>query len=239
MSISEPLELSILYYIIIKLNSFDILFWTHVLHHVAWFYTDAVCILWRILAFWFAFLLAQHSRAAVAELTTDGLLGKIFDIHILIWCQFLQHWFHLCLQAAVIKTSGGHDSEASHIKRKVIYFYFWPNVDDHIPAVQHRSNLLKRLGHIEANIGYLVVGHLQNYREHVFGGNLLPTHLRQSLKQTVSHISTATGIMRSVPKRWQRSRASSANFWCQGLIQKINYRCILINFMSLTRLKFS
>lgn len=67
-------------------------------------------------------------------------------------------------------------------------------MDKHILAVQHRSNLLKRLGHIEAYIGYLVIGHLENYRKHVFGGNLLSTRLRQSLKQTVKHISAAAGV---------------------------------------------
>lgn len=60
------------------------------------------------------------------------------------------------------------------IKKKINY---WLNVDEHVLAVQHRSNLLKRLGHIEAYIGYLVIGHLENYRKHVFGGNLLSTHL--------------------------------------------------------------
>lgn len=36
-----------------------------------------------------------------SKLTTDGLLGKVFNIHILIRCQFLQHWFYFRLETAV------------------------------------------------------------------------------------------------------------------------------------------
>ena len=37
-------------------------------------------------------------RVCLCVRTTDGLLGKILDIHVCVCGQLLQHWLHLCLQ---------------------------------------------------------------------------------------------------------------------------------------------
>lgn len=45
-------------------------------------------------------------------------------------------------------------------------------------AVQNRTDLLQRLGHVEAHVRHLIVGHFQDDRKHVLGGDLLAARLR-------------------------------------------------------------
>lgn len=58
------------------------------------------------------------------------------------------------------------------------------HVREDILAVQDGADLLQRLGHVEAHVSHLVVGHFQDDGEHVLGGDLLAARLRQSLNKT-------------------------------------------------------
>lgn len=49
-------------------------------------------------------------------------------------------------------------------------------------AVEDRANLLQGLGHIEADISHLVVGHLQDHGQHLLCGDLLTACFWQSLR---------------------------------------------------------
>ena len=49
-------------------------------------------------------------------------------------------------------------------------------------AVKDRSDLLEGLGHVEADVGHLVVGHLEDHRQHLLGGNVLAAGLGQGLE---------------------------------------------------------
>lgn len=51
------------------------------------------------------------------------------------------------------------------------------NVQEDVLAVQNRTDLLQRLGHVEAHISHLIVGHFQDDGEHVLGGDLLTARL--------------------------------------------------------------
>lgn len=42
-------------------------------------------------------------RLADEQLTIEGLLGKVFDIHVCVCGQLFQHWFDFCLKGAGIK----------------------------------------------------------------------------------------------------------------------------------------
>lgn len=48
-------------------------------------------------------------------------------------------------------------------------------------VVQDGADLLQRFGHVEAHVGHLVVGHLQDHRQHLLGGDVLTARLRQRL----------------------------------------------------------
>lgn len=48
---------------------------------------------------------------------------------------------------------------------------------DDILAIKDGANLLQGLGHVEADVGHLVVGHFEDHRQHLLGGDLLTTRL--------------------------------------------------------------
>ena len=48
---------------------------------------------------------------------------------------------------------------------------------DYALAVKDRSDLLEGLGHVEADVGHLVVGHLEDHRQHLLGGDVLAAGL--------------------------------------------------------------
>lgn len=149
-------------------------------------FTAEGCILKKKI-FQFVSTATQHSRAA-----TDGTYH---------WWPPGRNIWHPCLDlmpvspALVSPLSADNCNQnikktwcwSQSLQRNREHFFSCLKEDDYIPAVQHRSDLLKRLGHVEAYVGYLVIRHLQNYREHVFGGNVLSTHLRQSLQQSYTH----------------------------------------------------
>ena len=51
--------------------------------------------------------------------------------------------------------------------------------EEDLLAVQDRADLLEGLGHIEAHIGHLVVGHLEDHGQHMLSGDVLATGFRQ------------------------------------------------------------
>lgn len=95
-------------------------------------------------------------------LTTDSLLGKVLDIHVRVCGQLLQHRLYLCLKG----TWG--QRQMNHLKKKkesiILLVEKTSDADgDHILLFQDRAYLLKGLGHIEAYIGHLVIGHLEDH----------------------------------------------------------------------------
>lgn len=50
-----------------------------------------------------------------------------------------------------------------------------------LQAVEDGSDLLEGLGHVEAHVGHLVIGHLQDHGQHLLGGDFLSARFRQSL----------------------------------------------------------
>lgn len=106
---------------------------------------------------------------ADADITVEGLLGEVFHIHVRVCGQLFQHWLDFCLKGAERKEKQGLD------------FPFWIRKSaaavrtDDVQAVEDGSDLLEGLGHVEADVGHLVIGHLQDHRQHLLCGDFLPT----------------------------------------------------------------
>lgn len=49
------------------------------------------------------------------------------------------------------------------------------------------ADLLEGLGHVEADVGHLVAGHLEHHRQHVLSGDVRAAHIEQSLTDTHTH----------------------------------------------------
>lgn len=68
-----------------------------------------------------------------------------------------------------------------------------------VQAVEDGPNLLEGLGHVEADVGHLVIGHLQDHWQHLLGGDFLPACFRQSLEhhrhRNMSHPSASAGLL--------------------------------------------
>lgn len=60
---------------------------------------------------------------------------------------------------------------------------------DNILAVKDGANLLKGLGHIEAYIGHLVIGHLEDHWQHLLSGDFLATCFWQSLRHIIGMVT--------------------------------------------------
>lgn len=132
-------------------------------------------------------------------LTTDSLLGKVLDIHVCVCGQLLQHWLYFCLkgtlgqrQMRVIKQIV---NAGSFFLFSVIAYlcHCWQKTcdadKDNILAVKDGANLLKGLGHIEAYIGHLVIGHLEDHWQHLLSGDFLATCFWQSLRHIIGMVT--------------------------------------------------
>lgn len=114
-----------------------------------------------------AFLYVFLCVLAGADVTVEGLLGKVFDVHVRVCGQLFQHWLDFCLQGAERK------------ERQGFHFPCWIRTSaaaartDDVQAVEDGADLLEGLSHVEADVGHLVIGHLQDHRQHLLCGDFL------------------------------------------------------------------
>lgn len=103
------------------------------------------------------------------HVTVEGLLGKVFDIHVCVCGQLFQHWFDFCLKGAETK------------RRQGLNCCFWTQRaatgarTDDLQAFKDGTDLLEGLGHVEADVGHLVIGHLEDHWQHLLCGDFLTT----------------------------------------------------------------
>lgn len=112
---------------------------------------------------------------AGADVTVEGLLGEVLDIHVRVCGQLLQHRLDFCLKG-------------TERKEQAFHFAFWTQKSGRaartdVQAVEDGADLLEGLGHVEADVGHLVVGHLQDHWQHLLCGDFLPARFRQSLER--------------------------------------------------------